>query len=61
MLAFFWPFLFNNNGISIMVTPLNSLAEQMTIDTNRLGITTANITDDNGNDDIFKVSIIIFK
>ena len=58
-LAFFKPFPFNDGGISIMVTPLNVLAEQMASISAKLNITVANLTGDY-NLNIYEVCIIYF-
>ena len=38
------PFYFNNNGISILVTPLNVLGTQMEKDLSKHGISAINLT-----------------
>ena len=58
-LAFYMPFIFNDNGILIMVTPLNVLAEQMAQVSAKLKITVANLTGDNSSEELYKVKLYI--
>ena len=60
-LAFYMPFLFNDNGISIMVTPLNVLAEQMAHVSTKLGISVANLTGDSVAESLLRVSDILLQ
>ena len=43
-LAFILPFFFNNNGISILITPLNILGSQMEQDITHFGLKLINLT-----------------
>ena len=56
-LAFLTPSLFINNGIIIIIAPLNILSEQFKQRLEDVGIHAANVTGKHIPDDLFKVSL----
>jgi superfamily II DNA helicase RecQ len=55
-LTFWTPLLFMKKGIIIIITALNILGEQNVNDLAKLGISAVNVTAENANDNLFKVS-----
>jgi superfamily II DNA helicase RecQ len=54
-LTFWMPLLFNDDGIMILITPLNVLGEQNVDELTRLGIPAVNVTAETATDRLFKV------